>query len=80
MALEGLGHYTWDRLATLLTDKSGNWVQDRCLQCYHVSQSFIYKKVLTTAKAYPWKLLQGDRAENLRLATEEGLVDEVTTK
>eukprot|EP00974_Lingulodinium_polyedra_P131918 11219660-Lingulodinium_polyedra.AAC.1 len=42
--LEGVGHYTWDRLAKLVPDISGHHIRSRCLKAFHVAQSFVYKK------------------------------------
>ena len=79
LVMEGVGQCTWRRLSSLLAEKTGSWVQDKCLQAFHVGRAFVEKKVLSVRKAYPWKLPHGDRAQNLRdLATVEGLQDELT--
>ena len=80
-SLESVEDYTWARLATLLPDATGNFIRDKCLNANHVAQAFVHKKILQPARSYPWKLLHGNRRDNLReLAKAEGLRDEVSVK
>lgn len=81
--LEGVGAFTWQRLAKVLGGVQEAWeLRHAVVRGAHVAAAFMHRKVFSQMSEYPWKLCVGNVAANLDAlaASEEPIRDSCAHK